>query len=240
MTMIPNPNGSHQKSTVPKSDAVYRILKRAILEQAFAAGAKLPEDSIGERLGVSRTIVRQALARLNGEGLIEQRPNKGACVAHPSLEDGHDIFAVRRSLETLVVDSLIGKLTAPMVKALEAHVDAEDKARIDNPSASIQLAGEFHVLLAQLTKNAILSRYVTELVSRSSMILSLYGRPHSSDCAVSEHRELIAALARNDREGACKLMDHHIEAITSRALFKNSSEHDVSDLLAAYAREEGL
>ncbi|MEI2301423.1 GntR family transcriptional regulator [Ensifer sp. MJa1] len=238
--MTPKPSDSSQKSAVPKSEAVYRILKRAILDQAFAAGTKLPEDSIGERLGVSRTIVRQVLARLNGEGLVELRPNKGACVSHPSLEDGHNIFAVRRSLEILVVDSLIGNMTAPMIRELEAHVDAEDKARLTNSSASIQLAGEFHVLLAQLTGNAILSRYVTELVSRSSMILSLYGRPHSSDCAVSEHRELIAALAGNDRNKACELMDHHIGAITSRALLTSSSEKDLSTLLAAYAREEGL
>ncbi|MGF6177612.1 FCD domain-containing protein [Ensifer sp. 4252] len=72
------------------------------------------------------------------------------------------------------------------------------------------------------------------------MILSLYGRPHSSDCAVSEHRELIAALARNDREKACELMDHHIGAITTRALLKSNSENDLPDLLAAYAKEEGL
>src|SRR5690349_5550993 len=85
-----------EKSTTSKSDAVYRTLKRAILDQALAAGTKLPEDSIGERLGVSRTIVRQALARLNGEGLVELRPHKGACVAQPSLQDGRDIFAVRQ------------------------------------------------------------------------------------------------------------------------------------------------
>lgn len=231
---------SNQKSAVSKSDAVYRTLKRAILDQALAAGTKLPEDSIGERLGVSRTIVRQALARLNGEGLIELRPHKGACVSQPSLEDGRNIFAVRRSLETLVVDSLIGKLTPQQIRRLEAHVDAEDKARVDDPSTSIQLSGEFHVLLANLTENGVLSRYVTELVSRSSLILSLYGRPHSSDCAVSEHRELIAALAENNREKACDLMEHHIDAITTRALLKSNSERDFPDLLAAYAKEEGL
>lgn len=127
-----------------------------------------------------------------------------------------------------------------MIRELEAHVDSEDKARVTSSSASIQLAGELHVLLAQLTGNAILSRYVTELVSRSSMILSLYGRPHSSDCAVSGHRELIAPLARSDRKKACELMDHHIAAITSRAMLKRSSEKDLSALLAAYASEEGL
>lgn len=229
-----------RKSTVSKSDAVYRALKRAILDQALAAGTKLPEDSIGERLGVSRTIVRQALARLNGEGLIELRPHKGACVAQPSLEDGRNIFAVRRSLEALVVDSLIGKLSPQQIRQLEAHVEAEDMARANDTATSIQLAGEFHVVLAKLTENDILSRYVTELVSRSSLILSLYGRPHSPDCAVSEHRELITALARGDRDKAGALMHHHIDAITTRALLKSQTEKDFPDLLAAYAREEGL
>ncbi len=234
------PTLRNKKSAISKSDAVYRALKRAILDQALAAGAKLPEDSIGERLGVSRTIVRQALARLSGEGLIELRPHKGACVAQPSLEEAHHIFAVRQALETLVIDTLIGKLTQQQIRQLEAHVEAEDMARASNASSSIQLAGEFHVLLAKLTENDVLLRYVTELVSRSSLILSLYGRPHSPDCAVSEHRELIAALDSNEREKACALMRHHIDAITTRALLKGSSENDLPDVLATYAREEGL
>ena len=82
-------------SSVSRSGAVYRALKRAIIEQALTPGTKLPEDSIGERLGVSRTLVREALLRLDSEGLVELRPNRGACVAQPSLEDGQDIFAVR-------------------------------------------------------------------------------------------------------------------------------------------------
>lgn len=238
--MAPDQSDKNQKSAVSKSDAVYRALKRAILDQALGAGTKLPEDSIGDRLGVSRTIVRQALARLNGEGLVELRPHKGACVAEPSLEDGRNIFAVRRVLEQLVVDTLLGKLTAQQLRQLEAHVDAEDTAKANNAATSIQLAGEFHVLLAALTENDVLSRYVTELVSRSSLILSLYGRPHSSDCAVSEHRELIKALAGADREKARVLMTDHIDAITTRALLKTSADKDFPDLLAAYAREEGL
>jgi len=238
--MAPNLSDKKPKSAVSKSDAVYRTLKRAILDQALAAGTKLPEDSIGDRLGVSRTIVRQALARLNGEGLIEQRPHKGACVAQPSLEDGRNILAVRSVLEAMVVDTLVGKLTAQQIRQLEAHVDAEDNARANNTSTSIQLSGEFHVLLATLTENDVLSRYVTELVSRSSLILSLYGRPHSPDCAVSEHRELIAALASADRDKVRTLMTDHIEAITTRALLKATPEKDFPDLLSAYAREEGL
>ncbi|WP_413872108.1 GntR family transcriptional regulator [Albidovulum sp.] len=229
-----------EKSTTSKSDAVYRTLKRAILDQALAAGTKLPEDSIGERLGVSRTIVRQALARLSGEGLVELRPHKGACVAQPSLQDARNIFAVRQALEALVVDTLAGKLTPQQLRRIEAHVDAEDLARASNSANSIQLAGEFHVLLAQLTDNDVLARYVTEVVSRSSLILSLYGRPHSSDCAVSEHRRIIEALVNSDHKTACSLMHEHIDAITTRALLKGNPEKDFPDLLVAYAKAEGL
>ena len=90
-----------------------------------------------------------------------------------------------------------------------------------------------------MTGNALLVRYVNEVVSRCSLILALYGRPHSSDCAVSEHRQLLAALAEGRGEHAAELMGVHLEAIASRALLVRE-ERDLGDLLAAYAREEGL
>ncbi|MCB1718468.1 MAG: GntR family transcriptional regulator, partial [Candidatus Competibacteraceae bacterium] len=67
---------------VPKrSDTVYQSLRRAIIEQALQPAMRLPEDTIGEQFGVSRTIVRQALNRLQMEGLVETRPHHGAYVA---------------------------------------------------------------------------------------------------------------------------------------------------------------
>jgi DNA-binding GntR family transcriptional regulator len=227
------------KLAVSRSDSVYRALKRAIIEQALPPGAKLPEDSIGEQLGVSRTLVRQALLRLAGEGLVELRPNRGACVAHPSLEDGRDIFAVRGVLEELVVTTLAGRLSAEQRRRLEAHVAEEEKASGRDGAASIRLAGEFHNILADMTANALLIRYVGEVVSRCSLILALYGRPHSSECAVSEHRQLLAALVDGDAKRAAELMSTHLEAITTRALL-DRSERDLGELLASYAREEGL
>ena len=94
-----------------RSHAVHRALKRAILDQALSPGAKLPEDSIGERLGVSRTLVREALVRLSEEGLVDLRPNKGATVARPTLEEGRNLFLTRAALERLVVETLAGRLT---------------------------------------------------------------------------------------------------------------------------------
>ncbi len=228
------------KSAGGRSQAVHRALKRAILDQALAPGAKLPEDFIGERLGVSRTLVREALVRLSEEGLVELRPNKGACVARPSLEEGHDLFIIRVALERLVVETLVGKLSASQYEKLSSHIAAEEEAAGRDGAASIRLAGEFHSLLAAMTGNAILIRYVNELVSRSSLILALYGRPHSSECAVSEHRELLASLKDGDAKRAAELMAHHLDGITIRALLSPENLSDIQHVLSRYAHAEGL
>ena len=94
-----------------RATAIYKALWHAIIEQALQPGAKLPEDAIGEKFGASRTIVRAALARLAGEGLVELRRNRGAAVATPSWNEARDIFDVRLGLERLVVARLAGSLT---------------------------------------------------------------------------------------------------------------------------------
>ncbi|HSX73367.1 MAG TPA: GntR family transcriptional regulator [Shinella sp.] len=222
-----------------RSHAVHRALKRAILDQALSPGAKLPEDSIGERLGVSRTLVREALVRLSEEGLVDLRPNKGATVARPTLEEGRNLFLTRAALERLVVETLAGRLTQDQIETLSAHIQAEDEAKKEH-ATSIRLAGEFHTLLAQMTSNASLIRYVNELVARSSLILALYGRPHSSDCAVSEHQELLDSLIAGKAEEASKLMTHHLDSITTRALLPREDDRNIKDVLSAYAAAEGL
>ena len=147
-------------SGADRAGAIYQALRRAIIEQALEPGAKLPEDAIGERFGVSRTLVRHALGRLAGEGLVELRRNHGAAVAKPSWDEARDIFAVRLGLERLVVSTLAGQLTAEQAARLRRHVKEEEAARGTNEPLSIRLAGEFHILLADMTGNALLARYV--------------------------------------------------------------------------------
>lgn len=224
-------------SGADRAGAIYQALRRAIIEQALEPGAKLPEDAIGERFGVSRTLVRHALGRLAGEGLVELRRNHGAAVAKPSWDEARDIFAVRLGLERLVVSTLAGQLTAEQATRLRRHVKEEETARGSNEPLSIRLAGEFHILLADMTGNALLARYVGEVTSRSGLILALYGRPHSSECAVSEHRAIIDALDSGNAQRANTLMQEHLDAVAGRALIqmKPQKRRDLRDILAAYA-----
>lgn len=223
----PDPQGS-------RVHTIHDALRRAILEQALRPGMKLPEDTIGEQFGVSRTLVREALKRLAVEGLVELKPNKGASVAYPTLDEARDVFEVRRTLERLVVQSLAGRLSAAQIAILEAHIQSEDDVRGRDGAASIRLAGEFHTLLSGMTGNILLDRYVHEVSSRCSLILALYGRPHSSECAVNEHRQLVDALRQGDRDKAIALMDQHLEDVAARAALAPRGSGDIRDLLAPY------
>ena len=230
-------NRASQTAAPTRSESVYSGLRRAIIEQALLPGDKLTEDVIGERFGVSRTIVRAVLARLNVEGLVDLQPNKGAAIAQPSLAEAHDIFEARMCLERQVLARLAEKITDQEIQLLEQHVALESKASNQDAPASIRLAGEFHILLAELSGNKVLARYVDEVVSRCSLILALYSRPHSADCSVNEHHEIIDALRTRDAARAIKAMDHHLQAVTERALLSTNTEkqRDIRSILDRYA-----
>jgi len=218
-------------------DLAHVALKQAIIEQALLPGTKLPEDEIGSHFAMSRTLARTVLQRLAGEGLVDLKPKRTATVACPSLEEAREIFEVRRALEREAVDLVVRRWKPEFGAELEGHVRAEDaaKARHDE-RVSIRLAGEFHLKLAQMSGNRLLMRYLDEVVSRCSLILALYGRPHSSDCAVNEHSEIIAALRTGDAGRAVHLMDHHIGSVEQRALFDDTArEADLGAVLAQYA-----
>jgi len=216
---------------------IYRALRRAIIEQALEPGAKLPEDAIGERFGASRTIVRHALGQLAAEGLVELRRNKGAAVATPSWDQARDIFDVRIAMERLVMSRLAGNLSRAQIEQLRNHVAEEERARGNDETLSIRLATEFHIVLAEMTGSAVLERYVSEVSSRCGLILALYSRPHSSECAVSEHRAIIDALARGDANRAISEMEKHLESVAGRALIvaRPNKSRDIKDILADYS-----
>jgi DNA-binding GntR family transcriptional regulator len=227
---------SSKSNPASRTAAVQEALRQAIIEQRLRPGVRLPEDAIGDVFGSSRTIAREALGRLAVEGLIELKPNKGAYVANPTLEEGHDVFVVRRGLETTVTSTLSGKLSPSEVRTLYDFIDSEHQAAHHEDSAeSIRLAGEFHLVLARMTGNHLLIRYTTEVVSRCSLILAMYGRPHSATCGVDEHREIVAALEKDDSAKAGKLMDEHLVAVAGRALLQAKPDLDIRDLLAPYA-----
>ncbi|KZD25573.1 GntR family transcriptional regulator [Tardiphaga robiniae] len=222
-----------------KVGMICRALRRAIIEQALEPGAKLPEDSLGERFGVSRTIARYALGQLASEGLVELRRNRIAVVVTPSWQDARDIFDIRMDLERLIVRKIAGKLSSSQIARLKAHVEAEREAH-DGPNAvSIRLATEFHIMLASMTNSPVLVRYVSEIAYRCCLTLSLFSRPHSSECGISEHISIIEALQDGDANKAMSLMHSHLDSVANRALVEPTPARgrDLLDVLAPYTEE---
>lgn len=227
-------------SDTSKSELAYQAIKQAVIEQALTPGTKLPEDMLGTHFNVSRTLIREALARLAADGLVETGRKRTATVAQPSREEAASVFEVRSCLEREVVRLVIARWTPAMGAVLEGHVRLEEQAAKQQQAAvSGRLAGEFHIKLAQLTGNPLIERYVSELVSRCSLILAVYGRPHAPDCAIGEHRALIAALRRGDTSAAAVSMIHHLDGVQDRALAPDTApdERDLHSILGRYSAE---
>ena len=222
-------------TNLTRSDAIYASLRRAILEQALKPGTKLPEDSIGDTFGVSRTSARNALVRLSSDGLVEIKPNRGAAVAMPTLEEAVEVFALRRCLEREVIDRLCKRMPKDGIDALVSHVREEERALRASSPRSIRLAGEFHILLAELTGSKLLIEFIIQVVSRSSLILARFGRPHSAECGIDEHIQLIEALKNLDLKAATDIMDHHLHAVEDRAKADDEDDGpDISEILSRY------
>ena len=225
-----------KKST--RVDLACQALRQAIIEQALPPGTRLPEDELGVRFGMSRTLVREALAQLQSEGLVDAPPRRTATTAKPTLDQAREVFEIRRMLEREVVRLAIGRWRPEFGAELEGHVRAEEAARrVGEARVSIRLAGEFHTKLGAMAGNSLLRRYLSEVVSRCSLILALYGRPHSADCAVNEHREIVAALRAGNAEAAIKVMEEHLGSVEQRALLDQGREaaFDLGAVLSRYA-----
>ena len=218
---------------------IHLALRRAIIEQALEPGAKLPEDAIGEQFHVSRTVARRALELLAAEELVEFRPNRGASVVSPTLEQAHDLFAVRIDIERIVARRVCGKLSKVDVARLKKHVANEEQALRHNRPDYIRLAAYFHVLLADLSGSPQLLRYITQLVWRSALVLRLHGRPRWHTCNVQEHLDLIAALEAGDRSRTDRFLTAHLESVLTRALEGGTIEGEpkLGEVLSRYSSQ---
>jgi DNA-binding GntR family transcriptional regulator len=219
--------GAYQ--TVKRADTAAAALRRAIHDRALKPGTRLPAKSIALGFGMSRTLAREVLLRLEGAGLVELRPKRGAIVACPSINEAQDIFEVRRCLEARSLARLSETWTDKLERELENHVLKEEAAAIKGDlNASIKLAENFHLKLAAMSGNKALAQYIDEIVSRCSLILALYGRPHATDCAVSEHRMILDALKRGGADEASRAMDQHLIALQECAIADDTASGDLS------------
>ncbi|MDB5799210.1 MAG: Transcriptional regulator, GntR family [Rhodocyclales bacterium] len=212
-------------ASVSADARIYDAIFQAVMMQRLKPGMKLPEPQLCELFGVSRTLVRKALQRLAGDYIVDLRPNRGAIVASPTPEETREIFVARRAIEAAIMPLAIANSTPARIALLKKALKAEHEA-LHNPTQLdwAQRAGNFHVLLAEQAGNRVLAAFLTQLMSRCSLIVTLYEVPGDSVCEHEEHEQLVKLIAAGDVKGATALMDAHLCALEARIRLPKADE----------------
>ena len=216
-------------------DEIYERIYIAILEHRLHPGTKLGEERLADIFGVSRARVREVLARLAHEQIVDLFPQRGAYVAKPTIEQARDVFEARRLIEPAVLKRLVDTLTTEKINRLRQHVELEaDARRRGDKRAVIRLSGEFHTLAAELAGNSALARTMRELCMLTCLIIFLYDAPTAQSCRDDEHQMIIDAVAKRDRASAEKLMLEHLDHIeSSMSLDDGNGEADLEAIFRA-------
>jgi DNA-binding GntR family transcriptional regulator len=195
--------------------AIRDHLRDAIVDHRLAPGAKLSENEVGALFDVSRTIARSALQMLGYEGLVRIERNRGAFVANPSPEEARQVFASRRLIEPGIAAGACERVTEAEIRVFRRHLSDEARFMSERGPAArraeIKASGDFHLLLASVAGNAILHRFMEELIARSSLVIALYGRSGASSCGHGEHGHILEALEARDAPLLRDLMVSHID-----------------------------
>src|SRR5450756_70605 len=196
-----------------KAQLVYDEIRRAIQEGDLKPGDRLIAEELAAHLHVSRMPVREAIQRLQLEGLVDMIPYRGATVAMVTREQLKQLFSVRAVLEGLASREAAILATAQDIARLEAMYRLMERA-VQGGDTEGQLARnrEIHAILWQVTGNALLQSMAAGLFdSIERYRLQLMRLPSIPEGALAEHREIIDAIASHDPERAERLTRAHIE-----------------------------
>lgn len=202
----------------PEADeAIHDAVLRAIMQGQLPAGAKLAEQPLAAAFGVSRERIRKVLQRLGAERRIDMIPNRGARVPRPTLDDVRGVYEAHRVLEAGVIVQLIAIIDDAILSRLDLHL-IEERAAADrgDRAASVKLSGAFHLLIVDALGNAQLSHFLRDLLSRSSVMVSVYEPANQSICAVDEHGAIVEALRARDAMAAIHLSRQHFLHVEQR------------------------
>ncbi len=212
---------------------IYRSVFESVMNQRIAPGTKLPEQALCALFDVNRATVRKVLQRLAHDHIVDLRPNRGAVVAAPTPEETRQIFEARQQLEAAVVPLVSQRITKAEIGQLRKQLKEEHAAlhRADQP-AWARLASGFHLRLAELSGNAILHRYLHELISRCSLIVALYEPPGNAACEHEEHARIVDHIEAGEPAKAVKVMQEHLLDLEQRiCLDKPQSEKSLAQML---------
>lgn len=200
------------------ADRVYAHLKHAILDRSLPGGQLVTEGEIADRVGVSRTPVREGLLRLQAEGLVQLIPKRGALVVAVSPEEVEDVLEARELVEVHTA-ARAWAARAELVHLLVPHLQNMRAAdRADDPWAFMTADRAFHATVVRAAGNAVLSGVYDSLRDRQMRmgVANLRGSTDRRSRALAEHEAQRAALQADDRQAWLDLVRDHVRAAGDR------------------------
>lgn len=195
----------------PHVERAYRDLKAGIVEGRYRAGASLSEVSLASEHGMSRTPIREGLARLWQEGYLDRVVGHGYFVARVTVQQIHDTFDVRRLLEAaaaaraaeLATDDEVGQLRQLALAPIGAGMDYRQ-----SESANVR----FHLAIARCARNTLALELIERCLAQVDRFMSLgvnFGK--FTETATDAHIKIIDAIAEHDVSAARTLMEEHLD-----------------------------
>jgi DNA-binding GntR family transcriptional regulator len=197
----------------PLRELVFESLREAIISGRLKPGERMMEIQMAEEMGVSRTPVREAIRKLELEGLVVMIPRKGAYVAGLSLKDIVEVFEIRGALEGLAAELAAERITDDELENLERYLVriTEDIEKGDLVKV-VETDTDFHTQLYKASRNDWLLQIINNLREQIQRFrttsLSYPGRMKE---AVEEHRQIVEAISIRNGKLARKLAQEHID-----------------------------
>lgn len=197
---------------LPLRDVVFKTLRQAILRGELEPGERLMEIQLAQKLGVSRTPIREAIRKLELEGLVVMIPRKGAEVASITEKDMHDVLEVRAILEELAGTLACKNMTAGAIEELKrANRDVQTAIISKDVVKIVDADVNFHDIIYRLTGNDRLIQIINNLSEQMYRYRLEYvkdARVHS--ILINEHDDIIKQLSGRDVDSAQVVMKQHI------------------------------
>lgn len=207
-------------------ERIASTLRNAIVGSVLAPGARLEEQGLARRLGVSRVPLREAFRVLAGEGLVVIQPNRGAMVSERSESELRDLFAVRGMFEAEAARLLALARPAPVLDALaDLIADMKRAVRAGRRDEYARLAARFHDLTVAECGN----RLIAQLYSRIRTNLRRYqvlmaDLPDSPAKSIREHEALLAAIRSGKSQTAARAAGKHVDELVRRFEHNRAAE----------------
>lgn len=199
-------------------EEAYLKIRNWILEGTFAPGAQLRDKELAEQLGVSRTPIREALLRLEDEGLVQTKPNSCTLVSSIDFHNAFHLYSIVWTLERLALSQAFGSITDDHIQMMiEANERFLEKMKAQDRLAALDADHDFHSIYVKLSQNPELEKIIFEIKNKLRR-LDLYYFDKIKDAALSydEHKKIIEALKQKDLSQAMNAVEHNWKNSFSR------------------------